>query len=122
MDLTNWTKAHFCAYIFFCIADADDDMNKNEVSRIENFLEHLHFDHENAFEILSDVRLIHKRHSTDLRVNFITTKSTLFLDPQEISNVIEEIEHLILADNDIKKSEIRMYGKIRRALGVDEND
>ena len=119
MELNNWTKAHFCAYIFLCIADADENMDKNEIIQMQEFLEHLHFEHENAYELLTFVRNLHRRHSTGLRVNFIRTKARLFLTSQEATNVMDEVEHLILADNNIEKSEIKMYGQIRKALQID---
>ena len=121
MDISQWTKAHFGAYIFLCIADADEDMDKKEVEKMQDFLEHLHFEYDNAFELLKSVRKIHQKHSQDLRINFISTKHHIFFESDdELHNIVDHIEELILADDSIDRDEIKMYSRIRKALNFDD--
>ena len=121
MELSQWTKAHFSAYIFLSIADADEDMDKKEVEKMQDFLEDLHFEYDNAYELLKSVRETHRKHPKDLRVNFITTKHNQFLDSdEELLKIVDRIEELILADNSIDRAEIKMYSKIRKALKIDD--
>lgn len=121
MEISQWTKAHFTAYIFLSIADADEDMDEKEIVIMQDFLEHLHFEYDNTYELLKSVREIQKKHPKDLRVNFITTKHEQFLDSEdELLRIMDEIEDLILADNSIDKEEIKMYSRIRKALKIDD--
>jgi len=122
MDISNWSKSHFCAYILLYVAHADDRAEEEEMIYIENFLTKLGIEESNPKDvhaIMLEVMPVFLRHSQSLRTNFVKTKWKLFYSEEEdMSSLLDEIEEMIIVDFNIHKSEIKAYGEIRKALGI----
>lgn len=121
MELKKWTKSHFFAYILLSIAHADNNIDKEELDSIKNYIENLNFD--NHANVLGHVLPVFLQHSSDLRANFVKTKWKLFFESEEeVGNILDEIEEMILVDNKIDLGEIKTYGSIRKALNICDHD
>ena len=122
MELSSWTKSHFCAYILLCIAHADSDIADEEIKTIENFLNELHIKdkiEQDTHQVLTSVFPVFHSHSRDLRENFVRTKwKIFFIEEDEICDIMDEIENMILVDNNIEKEEIKTYAFIRKAMNI----
>ncbi len=121
MKNTNWSKSHFCTYIFLCIAYSDDKITVSEIVNIKDFLSKINISDEEAKEIIKEVCFLLNSQNIEERLVFIAhTYKDFFNTTDDLSPLMNDIEDLILADNNIEKSEILMYNKIRKAMNVME--
>jgi uncharacterized tellurite resistance protein B-like protein len=122
MKNQNWSKSHFCTYLFLCIAKSDDKVTASEIHAIKDLLKSLKLDEaDRAQDIIVNVCEMLSSQNSDNRIDFIkNTYSSFFDRNDELNEIMDSIEELILADNNIEKSEIQMYIKIRKALGIND--
>lgn len=121
MEISSWTKSHFCTYLFLCIANADNNLQLKEITTIQDFLERMHIDKKNSITIIEEVKKFINNQNPEERLDFIKViYSKLSLSKQQINAIMEELEEMILADNSIEKTEIMMYSKIRKAIEISD--
>lgn len=112
-NISHWTKDHFIIFIFICIADSDNSLDKSELLEIAKHIESV----DDIPTVLKDVHSVVKVLPEEYRIGLIQNHKNQFnLTTEEIESTLGSIEEIILADTSIEREEIAMYSKIKRAL------
>ncbi len=118
-NFQNWTYEHFLAYIFLCLAEADNDLDQEELVEIKRLIVRVTGgDEEEYHKIIHDaLKVVSSHDEQERRELFLVLKESFLMNEEQKEKLIEGMEDIIIADLNIEPKELDLYRFIKGEIG-----
>lgn len=113
--IQDWSIEHALSYVFLSIANSDCDIDAEELLEIKNIIYQYTKSDDITNEYLKIVLPTIQSHDFERKKEMISLlKESFFQSPEILTEVLENIEEIIIADMVVEDQEMELFHFIKR--------